>query len=142
MMDLKRPDRVPFELEFNKETAIQVFDGVQGWKLRPHLNRKEVEPFSPEEMKTALKQGQLDGLLIDRAAKGTILSPPREYSGTVSDAQRSCAARGIAYTTASCPPSRRVTSTPNFSSLTTAVAGLAVNRPTRRAGRKEFSNPR
>jgi outer membrane lipoprotein-sorting protein len=71
VMDLKRPDKVRFELEFNKQTAIQVFDGVQGWKLRPYLNRKEVEPFSPEEMKIASKQGQLDGLLIDYAAKGT-----------------------------------------------------------------------
>ena len=43
VMDLKRPAKVRFELEFNKETAIQVFDGVQGWKLRPYLNRKEVE---------------------------------------------------------------------------------------------------
>ena len=71
VMDLKRPDKVRFELEFNKQTAIQVFYGVQGWKLRPYLNRKEVEPFSPEEMKIASKQGQLDGLLIDYAAKGT-----------------------------------------------------------------------
>ena len=71
VMDLKRPDKVRFELEFNKQTAIQVFDGVHGWKLRPYLNRKEVEPFSPEEMKIASKQGHLDGLLIDYAAKGT-----------------------------------------------------------------------
>jgi hypothetical protein len=71
VMDLKRPDKVRFELVFNKQTAIQVFDGVQGWKLRPYLNRKEVEPFSPEEMKIASKQGHLDGLLIDYAAKGT-----------------------------------------------------------------------
>jgi outer membrane lipoprotein-sorting protein len=70
-MELKRPDKVRFELEFNKQTAIQVFDGVQGWKLRPYLNRKEVEPFSPEEMKVASKQGHVDGLLIDYAAKGT-----------------------------------------------------------------------
>jgi hypothetical protein len=108
------PTKVRFELEFNKETAIQVFDGVQGWKLRPYLNRKEVEPFSPEEMKTASKQGQLDGLLIDYAAKGTILSPPRECSGTASDAQGSappgnCVQAGpnATFTTASCPPSRR-----------------------------------
>ena len=71
VMDLKRPDKVRFELEFNKQTAIQVFDGVQGWKLRPYLNRKDVEPFSQEEMKIASKQGHLDGLLIDYAAKGT-----------------------------------------------------------------------
>jgi outer membrane lipoprotein-sorting protein len=71
VMELKRPDKLRFELQFNKQTAIQVFDGVQGWKLRPYLNRQEVEPYSQEEMKRASKQGQLDGFLIDYAAKGT-----------------------------------------------------------------------
>ena len=71
VMELKRPDKVRFELEFRKQTAIQVFDGVQGWKLRPYLNRQEVEPFSQEELKMSSKQGQLDGFLIDYAAKGT-----------------------------------------------------------------------
>lgn len=70
-MNLKRPDKMRFELEFNKQTAIQVFDGVQGWKLRPYLNRLEVEPYSQEETKIASKQAQLDGFLIDYAAKGT-----------------------------------------------------------------------
>jgi len=73
VMELKRPDKVRFELQFNKQTAIQVFDGVQGWKLRPYLNRLDVEPYSPEEMKSASKQAQLDGFLIDYAAKGTRL---------------------------------------------------------------------
>ena len=72
-MELKRPDKVRFELQFNKQTAIQVFDGAQGWKLRPYLNRLDVEPYSPDEMKTASKQAQLDGFLIDYAAKGTRL---------------------------------------------------------------------
>jgi outer membrane lipoprotein-sorting protein len=71
VMELKRPDKVRFELQFNKQTAVQVYDGVNGWKLRPFLNRKEVEPFSQEELKMASTQGQLDGFLIDYAAKGT-----------------------------------------------------------------------
>src|SRR5215472_6508073 len=71
VMELKRPSKVRLELQFKGQTAIQVFDGNQGWKLRPFLNRSDVEPFSPEEMKTATAQGELDGLLIDYAAKGT-----------------------------------------------------------------------
>jgi len=71
VMELKRPSKVRLELQFKGQTAIQVFDGTQGWKLRPFLNRSDVEPFSPEEMKTASAQGELDGLLIDYAAKGT-----------------------------------------------------------------------
>lgn len=71
VMELKRPDKVRFELQFHSQTAVQVYDGVNGWKLRPFLNRKEVEPYSADEMKMASTQGQLDGFLIDYAAKGT-----------------------------------------------------------------------
>ena len=71
VLELKRPSKVRFELQFNNQTAVQVFDGTQGWKLRPYLNRREVEPYSPEEMKIASTQGELDGVLIDYAAKGT-----------------------------------------------------------------------
>lgn len=71
VMELKRPRKVRFELQFKGQTAIQVFDGTQGWKLRPYLNRQGVEPYSAEEMKMASVQGELDGLLIDYAAKGT-----------------------------------------------------------------------
>jgi hypothetical protein len=71
VMEMKRPGKVRFELQFNNQTAIQVFDGVQGWKLRPFLNRREVELYSPEEIKIASRQGELDGFLIDYAAKGT-----------------------------------------------------------------------
>ena len=71
VMELKRPSKVRFELQFRGQTAIQVFDGTQGWKLRPYLNRREVEPYSPDEMKIASAQGELDGFLIDYVAKGT-----------------------------------------------------------------------
>lgn len=71
VMELKRPGKVRFELQLHNQMAVQVFDGVHGWKLRPFLNRREVEPYSPEEMKLASTQGELDGFLIDYAAKGT-----------------------------------------------------------------------
>ena len=70
VMELKRPSKVRFELQFKGQTAIQVYDGSHGWKLRPFLNRSEVESYSPEEMKIASTQGELDGFLIDYAAKG------------------------------------------------------------------------
>jgi hypothetical protein len=59
------------EIEFHGQTAIQIYDGVQGWKLRPYLNRHEVERFTAEELKTASTQADLDGLLINYAAKGS-----------------------------------------------------------------------
>jgi hypothetical protein len=71
VMELKRPRKIRLELQFNGQTAIQVFDGTNGWKLRPFLNRREVEPFTQDEMKIASMQSDLDGLLVDYAAKGT-----------------------------------------------------------------------
>ncbi len=71
VMDLKRPRMSRVELQFNGQTAIQVYDGSKGWKVRPFLNRHEVETFTPEELKAASEQSDLDGLLIDYAAKGS-----------------------------------------------------------------------
>jgi hypothetical protein len=61
LMELARPRKMRLELQFNGQTAIQVFDGANGWKVRPYLNRREVES----------KQSDLDGPLVDYAAKGT-----------------------------------------------------------------------
>ena len=41
-MELKRPRKMRFELQFNGQTAVQVFDGANGWKLRSFLNRRVV----------------------------------------------------------------------------------------------------
>lgn len=71
VMELKRPRKMRFEVRFNGQTAVQVFDGAQGWKLRPFLNRREVEPYTADETKVASMQADLDGPLVDYAAKGT-----------------------------------------------------------------------
>jgi hypothetical protein len=70
-MDLARPHKSRVELQLKGETAVQVYDGANGWKLRPFLNRLEVEPFTAEEMKSASMQSGLDGLIVDYQAKGT-----------------------------------------------------------------------
>ena len=62
-----------FELQFAGKTAIQVYDGANGWKLRPYLNRLEVEPYTTDETKIASTQTEIDGPLVDYAAKGTQL---------------------------------------------------------------------
>ena len=71
VMDLQRPRKSRIELQFNGQTAIQVYDGSKGWKLRPFLNRHQVETFTAEELKSASEQSELDGLLIDYSAKGS-----------------------------------------------------------------------
>jgi hypothetical protein len=71
LMELARPRKMRFELQVAGQTALQVYDGVNGWKLRPYLNRLEVEPYTTDEMKAASMQSELDGPLVDYAAKGT-----------------------------------------------------------------------
>jgi hypothetical protein len=71
VMDLERPRKMRFELQFGGKTAIQVFDGTHGWKLRPFLNRLVVEDYTTDEMKMTSTQAELDGPLVDYAAKGT-----------------------------------------------------------------------
>jgi hypothetical protein len=70
-LELKRVRKSRLELDFRGETAVQVYDGTNGWKLRPYLNRHEVEPFTADELKAVAMQSDLDGPLVDYAAKGT-----------------------------------------------------------------------
>jgi hypothetical protein len=70
-LDLKRPTMTRLAIPFQGEIAVQVYDGVNGWKLRPYLGRHEVEPFNQVELKSAASQQELDGPLLNYAAKGT-----------------------------------------------------------------------
>ena len=74
LMELERPRKTRVEIRFEGQTAVQVFDGALGWKLRPYLGRRDVEPFSPDELHQAQQQTELDGPLIDYAAKGNKVS--------------------------------------------------------------------
>jgi hypothetical protein len=77
-LQMKRPHYQRVAIEFQGQTALQVYDGQNGGKLRPYLNRNDVEPFSEEERLRVVHQDDLDGPLIDYAAKGSTL----ELEGT------------------------------------------------------------
>ena len=70
-LSMERPRKSHLELDFAGKTALQVYDGTNGWKVRPYLNRLEVEPFTAEEAQSEASREDLDGPLIDYAAKGT-----------------------------------------------------------------------
>jgi hypothetical protein len=70
-LELQRGRKQRFELLFKGKKALQVYDGNNGWKLRPYLNRMEIEPFTADELKASSMQAELDGHLIDYAAKGS-----------------------------------------------------------------------
>ena len=67
----ERPNRSRLEIEFAGKTAVQVYDGQNGWKVRPYKNRSDVEPFTSQEMEAEAGSPGLDGLLIGYQAKGT-----------------------------------------------------------------------
>jgi hypothetical protein len=71
VLEMERNRKTRLELQFNGQTAVQVYDGTNGWKLRPFLNRNDVEAYTPEELKAASMQADIDGPLVDYAAKGT-----------------------------------------------------------------------
>ena len=71
LLEMKRPGMSRIELEFAGKTAIQVYDGKNGWMKRPYLNRDDWEPFSAEQLKASAGMWDMDGPLIDHAAKGT-----------------------------------------------------------------------
>ncbi len=69
-MDMQRPRKTRTEIEFQGEKALQVYDGEKGWKVRPYLGRRDVEAYSDSELKLAATEAELDGHLINHAAKG------------------------------------------------------------------------
>jgi len=38
---------VPIGARFQRQTAVQLYDGVKGWKWRPYLGRDECNPIAP-----------------------------------------------------------------------------------------------
>ena len=73
VLEMKRPGKSRVEIQFAGKTAVQVYDGANGWKVRPFLNRNDVQPFTAEEAKAESAKAELDGPLVDYAAKGTKL---------------------------------------------------------------------
>jgi len=71
VMKMKRPHSSRLERRFKDQTAVQVYDGSRGWKVRPYLNRQAVESYTQTEAKQASGWEELDGPLIDYSKKGT-----------------------------------------------------------------------
>lgn len=68
--DWKRGHKSRVEIEFNGKTSVQVYDGTNGWMLRPYLNRNDYEPFNADQLKAQSQEADLDGYLVDYTAKG------------------------------------------------------------------------
>ncbi len=73
-LEQKRPNKTRLLITALGDKIVRVFDGQQGWKLRPAAGRPAAEPYSPQEVTYARAGSGLDGPLIDYAAKGSTVA--------------------------------------------------------------------
>ena len=73
-IEWKRPNKVRWEFEADGQTAIQVYDGKKGWTLMPFEGNRDPEEMSDQELEDVAQQADLDGPLVDAAAKGNTIS--------------------------------------------------------------------
>jgi hypothetical protein len=71
MFQQKRPNLTRFEIAIDRDISVRVFDGRQGWKLRPNAGGKaELQPYGEAEVRAARDALVIDGPLLDAGAKG------------------------------------------------------------------------
>jgi len=73
----KRPEEVRSEATLQGMTAVQAYDGKEGWKISPFQGRKDPEKISADDAKPLIEDAEIDGPLVDWKNKGSTL----EYLG-------------------------------------------------------------
>jgi hypothetical protein len=72
---MKRPNKTRFQITALNQMAVRIFDGTQGWKLRPVRNGKlDIQRYTPEEVRYGQDEQVIDGPLLDHEAKGVVVS--------------------------------------------------------------------
>jgi hypothetical protein len=74
----KRPNIVRTEYTLQGMTAVNAFDGNEGWKISPFQGRKDPEKMSADDTKSLVEDSEVDGPLVDWKEKGSQV----EYLGT------------------------------------------------------------
>lgn len=81
ILENKRPANFRVDVNVQGQTQSTAFDGKSGWKVDPfggYGGNKGAEPMTADEIKDAQVQADMDGPLVDYAAKGHKV----EYLGT------------------------------------------------------------
>ena len=74
----KRPLEVRTAATIQGMTAVQAFDGKEGWQISPFRGRKDPERMSADDVKALVEDAEMDGPLVDWKEKGSTI----EYLGT------------------------------------------------------------
>ncbi len=72
-----RPDLVRQNVTIQGMTAVQAYDGSNGWQTQPFRGRKDPELMGEDNLRDLLLAADFDGPLVDYAAKGNTI----EYLG-------------------------------------------------------------
>jgi len=73
----KRPEEVRSEATLQGMTAVEAYDGKEGWKISPFQGRKDPEKMSADDTKPLIEDAEIDGPLVNWKEKGSTL----EYLG-------------------------------------------------------------
>jgi hypothetical protein len=74
----KRPGEVRSEVTLQGMTAVEAYDGTNGWKISPFQGRKDPERMSADDVKELQTESEIDGPLVNWKEKGSTV----EYLGT------------------------------------------------------------
>ena len=75
---VEAPDKVRSEFTLQGLTAVQAWDGTEGWTIQPFEGRRDPQRMSPDDAKDLIEAADVAGPLSDHAAKGNKI----EYLGT------------------------------------------------------------
>jgi hypothetical protein len=75
---IRRPNRVRTDATLQGITMVRAWDGREGWAISPLYGRKDPERLSGDESKELMDIADIDGPLVDSAAKGNRI----DYLGT------------------------------------------------------------
>ena len=81
----KRPGEIRTEITLQGMTAVQAYDGKEGWKISPFRGRKDPEKMSTDDAKSLVEDAEIGGPLVDWEAKGSKVEylGPEDVDGTL-----------------------------------------------------------
>ena len=74
-IDFKRPNQMRMQMVFPTRTVVRLFDGTSGWMSSGPAGHPEFEPMSAVDLSRARREADMDGPLVDSAAKGIRVEP-------------------------------------------------------------------
>ena len=72
-LELKRPNKSRWEFTLEGQTAVQAYDGKTAWMIMPFEGQTEPQVMTDQEARDIEMQADVDGPLIDAAAKGNTI---------------------------------------------------------------------